>query len=183
MQKEIWKDVVGYEEYFMVSSTGRVWSKRTEKLLAPTQLKSGYLVINSKIGGRNGKAVSLRIHRLVAEAFLSEPEKSISQACSETLYGKVPVNHKDGDKKNNCVENLEWCTYSYNTRHAIQNGFLVHKKGFENSLSKLTEEQVLEIKSCYVANHKIFGTRALAKKYNVHHTTISRIVRNNAPRS
>lgn len=124
---EVWKDVVGYEDYFMVSNLGAVFSKRSNKLLKQTKNKSGYLTIATRIGGRTGKAICFRIHRLVADAFLDPPTKEQLQWAETTAYKKVLVNHKDGDKLNNTVNNLEWVTSSENTQHAINTGLRPHK--------------------------------------------------------
>lgn len=94
--KEIWKPVVGYEGY-EVSSFGRVRNKH--KILTPYLTEKGYLRCHIR-----GKWH--RIHRLVAEAFVQNPNN----------YSEV--NHKDEDKTNNCVENLEWCNHSQNLLHS-----------------------------------------------------------------
>lgn len=131
---EIWKDCVNYEDYFMVSNLGNVWSKRTNKILSPTKSKTGYLYICTKFGGRLGEYKSIRLHRMVAMTFLDNPNN-------------FPIiNHIDGNKQNNCVDNLEWCTYSHNTLHAIKLGRL-KVRGEESKSSKLTTKQVYEILS------------------------------------
>ena len=108
MDNKNWKDVVGFEDYFMVSDCGDVWSKRTNKVLKQRYNKSGYLVISTKIGGRKGRNHCFRVHRLVAEAFVSNPDN------------KPVVNHIDGIKGNNHVSNLEWCTPQENTKHYFE---------------------------------------------------------------
>lgn len=117
---ELWRDVVGYEGYYQVSNLGRVrsvdrWVDVTEKgttyrrfypgrILAQGKHRGGYVFANLSV---NQKRKERTIHRMVAEAFLSNPNN-----CGF-------VNHKDGDKKNNCVENLEWCTEQENMRHYL----------------------------------------------------------------
>lgn len=159
---ENWKDVVGYEEYFMISSKGRIYSKRSSKILKQTVGKTGYFTLATRIGGRKGLAVCFKIHRLVAEAFIPVPE------------GKVEVNHKDGNKLNNSVDNLEWVTRSENALHAHATGLSVNAKKEESKNSKLTEAVVQQIRKEY----KPFQVtqRALAKKYGVSKTTIQSIV-------
>ena len=152
--KEEWKDVIGFEDYFMVSDHGNVWSKRTKKFLIPVKSKTGYLTIPTKIGGRRGENYCFRVHRMVAEAFIPNPDE------------KPFINHIDGDKTNNYVSNLEWCTKQENAQHALKTGLL-------NSFVKLTEDQVKEIR--YEYNKNITITE-LSKQYCVDRKTIKDII-------
>lgn len=104
-EQEIWKPVKGFEQLYQVSSLGRVSNYR--KILAIQTMPKGYLTIVFKV---KQVANNRLVHRLVAEAFIENPE------------GKPEVNHKDGDKSNNSVSNLEWCTSSENKRHALDTG-------------------------------------------------------------
>lgn len=128
--EEIWKDVVGYEGFYEVSNLGRVRSLREHvpkgKILTPFD-NGGYDRVTFRI---NYKQKNLLVHRLVAKAFIPNP-------CNKEV-----VNHKDGNKKNNCVSNLEWVTKEENTVHAIALGLrpkgviCKRKKGKENKLVK-----------------------------------------------
>lgn len=120
--EETWRPIKGHRDRYEVSSLGNVRSLDVTivqpakcgstathtyrgKLLKPNRHGNGYLFVNLA-----GKQVS--VHRLVATAFIPNP------------MGKEQVNHKDGNKANNTVDNLEWCTASENTRHAVQNGLI-----------------------------------------------------------
>ena len=171
MNNEEWKDVIGFEQYFMVSDHGRVWSKRSNKVLSQGMSKTGYPVISTRLGGRKGKAICKKVHRWVAEAFIGVMEKG--------LY----VNHKDGDKTNNHVSNLEWCTASENMKHAYESGLLTVKTWEENPHSKLNTESVRYIRENYRPYSSTFGQRALARKFSVNKTTIERVIKNESYRS
>lgn len=100
--KEIFKDIKDYEGLYQVSNLGRVYSIRNNKILKPKLNKCGYLSVNLKY---KGSRVTKSIHRLVSQAFIENP------------YNFPQVNHKDEDKTNNCVDNLEWCTAKYNNNY------------------------------------------------------------------
>ena len=100
---EIWKDCKGYEGLYQVSDNGIVWSVRSQKKLKPAMNTKGYLFVS--LYARNGKIKNEYIHRLVALAFLENPNN----------YPQV--NHKDEDKHNNTVENLEWMTCKDNINY------------------------------------------------------------------
>jgi hypothetical protein len=172
---ERWKPVKGYEGLYEVSSLGRIksLSKRIdpgkchrtypEKLIKPGKDGNGYLrVVLSDV---NHKSKTHKLHRLVAEAFIPNPEK-------------LPVvNHKDGNKANDRVDNLEWVSISDNLKHAYKNG-LKSVNGAKNPAAKLTAEQVVFIKAHFIPRDNEYGCVALSKKFNVHRKTISRVVNN-----
>lgn len=111
MEKEIWKDVVGYEGLYKVSNTGKVFSlerhgTKNRLMCAHDNGKGYYRVKMSK----NDISKSHMLHRIIAEAFIPN------------LENKKCVNHINGNKKDNRIENLEWCTHSENVNHAIRTG-------------------------------------------------------------
>ncbi|MGH2435041.1 MAG: NUMOD4 motif-containing HNH endonuclease [Pseudomonas sp.] len=105
---ERWRVIDGYDGEYWVSSHGRVCSlKGRDPIILKPGDSAGYHSVNLL---KNGSQKSTKIHRLVAEAFLENPD------------GFPTVNHKDGDKLNNRTENLEWTSYSENNRHALYSG-------------------------------------------------------------
>lgn len=128
MQEEIWKDIKGYEGFYQVSNLGKVRSfprrgtYKTIYILKPRKTHKGYLQV---ILTKNNKPKSFSIHRLVAKTFISN------------LNNYPQVNHIDGNKLNNCVDNLEWCTNEHNMKEACRLGLRDHiyKKGKENPRS------------------------------------------------
>ena len=125
MNKEIWKDIKGYEELYQISNYGRVKSLKRksafycglrkeylerpikEKILSFSKSNRGYLQVSLT---KSGKCRTYTIHRLVAQAFIPN------------LENKEQVNHIDGNKNNNCIDNLEWVTISENNKHAFDTG-------------------------------------------------------------
>lgn len=160
----IWKIIDGFDGY-EVSNDGQVksrdrvlerkgnrgWSHVRGKLLKPMKDWKGYLFV--ELSGK-----SIKIHRLVALAFIPNPEK------------KPQINHKDGDKTNNNFWNLEWATNSENQIHAYKIGLQKARNGSKSNWSKLTESQALEIRN--EVNKKIVE---LSEKYGVSTSTISDI--------
>jgi hypothetical protein len=121
---EIWKDVIGYEGLYQVSNWGNVkafaksWvcgeyngvRKLPERLLIPQLQKKGYWAVNLR--GHDGINKLIKIHRIVAKSFIENPQK------------KPQVNHINGNKSDNKIENLEWCTNQENIIHAYKNGLI-----------------------------------------------------------
>lgn len=161
---EEWRDVVGYEQHFQVSNFGRIYSKRTNKILSQTISKTGYYTHCTRFGGRKGTNKLFRIHRLVAEAFIDNPEN------------KPFVNHKDGNKLNNNDDNLEWCTNQENIQHAYDTGLLKSRCGTQQIQAKLTDDDVRYIRQVYIPRDKHFSGRKLAEKFGVDHSIISDVV-------
>lgn len=123
---EVWKDVVGLEGYYKISSFGRIFSIKSNRILIRKPKYTGYFDIDLY---KDGKCYNKRIHRLVAEAFIPNPEN------------KPLVNHIDGNKQNNRVDNLEWVTDSENCLHAVHNSLYVpYAKRLYHILYNGTEE-------------------------------------------
>lgn len=166
-ENEVWKGVVGYEDLFSVSNKGRLFSLRTNKILKQNIVGEGYNACVTKLNGRKGSNLVLKIHREVAKAFIPNPDE-------------LPfVNHIDGDKLNNSVDNLEWVTPQGNVVHAIETGLLSldHLKLISKENRKLTEEDVKYIRNNFKYGDRNFGARSLSRMFNIPHSTIMKIIR------
>lgn len=152
---EQWKDIDDYEDY-QISSSGNVISTKrgNRRQLVPFLNTKGYLFVNLC---KNGKKKNFFIHRLVARAFLPNPEN------------KTDVNHLDGNPLNNHLENLEWATRKENMQHAYAIG-LAHQ-GSDRSDAKLNNSQVIFIRE----NLYSLSCDELAKKFNVSKSAIIKI--------
>lgn len=174
--EEVWKDMVGYEEYFLISSLGNVYSKRTNKVLKLTKSKTGYLCFATRLEGRGSKCILIRAHRAVAEAFIPIPTYLIEYK-HKTYNGKIPVNHKDGNKLNNKLSNLEWVTHEENMFHAVNNGLIPKKDLLENPLFKLTQDQINFIIENYdPKNNRLYGERALSRIIGCGRSSVSKVL-------
>lgn len=114
--KETWKPAAGYAGRYLVSSYGRVFSLVRNQILSLRKRPDGYLSVMLTDGTFIGRRV-YQVHRLVAIAFLGQPP-----------VGRPDVNHRDCDRANNRVENLEWVSKSVNTRHAVKAGRFSSRK-------------------------------------------------------
>lgn len=166
---EVWKDIKGYEGEYQISNRGRIKSLPKEKLhdsisgtkyttkekiMKPADNCRGYMCT---MIGRNEKSRTVSIHRLVAEAFIPNPDN-------------LPeVNHIDGDKKNNNVENLEWVSHQDNMRHASEMDLM-------NKKSKLSRYEIQNMRERYIPRDSQYGIRAFARKYGMSSSHITRII-------
>lgn len=167
VSNEIWKDIPGFDGY-QASTLGRIkvlrkqvingkskklcWRK--EKILSNKPSKDGYISVclNKTLAKKSWLA-----HRLVALAFLSNPDN------------KLFVNHKNGIKHDNQVENLEWCTRSENGIHAVETGLHTALRGEINGNHRLTKAEVIEIRNSD-------GTqKEIANRFGIGRTTVQYI--------
>lgn len=138
---------------YVVYSDGKVWSKISKKFLKQTLTNSGYYILGSKLGF---------VHRLIVKTFI----------------GKIPngfeVNHKDGNKLNNDISNLEIVSKSENIRHAHRLGLVDTAKGERNGMSKLKEADIISI-----CDMMLFGldNESIAKRFDIHPRYVSLIRR------
>ena len=161
---EIWKPVTGVpnlQDWYYVSNYGRVYSRFTGLLIKPCMLNSGYLSV--MLYDKNNTGVRLLVHRLVISTF--NPI-----ANSDDFH----VNHIDGNKINNYIDNLEWVTRSENTLHAYRTGLM--KAGEANNFCKINEATVHEI--CKLLEQNYYPTE-ISRMLNLqgHRTLISEIKR------
>jgi len=119
---EVWKDIPDYEGLYQISDLGRVKSLKRNIILKPFFTANGYYQVTLF---KNGKNHSKQIHRLVGENFIKK------------AGNKNEINHIDGNKQNNCITNLEWCTSSYNKTEAYRLGLMKRRFGKENPNSKV----------------------------------------------
>jgi hypothetical protein len=166
MEQEIWKDIKGFEGYYQVSNLGRVrsldrivhskglklkWSRLEKGHIVKFGNTRGYVIAPMCV---EGKKYAKLVNRLVAIAFLPNPQD-------------LPeVNHKNGNKLDNSVVNLEWCTHADNMNHAsfVIKTHIVTRGGQRQLFTKLTDEQREEIVAAY---RKGENRRVIAKRYNI----------------
>jgi len=152
---EIWKDIPNYENLYQVSNKGRVYSIRNDLIRKLRPDKCGYPTVSLK---KHGKVKLAKVHRLVLLSFQGP--------------SSLQVNHKNGIKDDNRLENLEYCTASENLKHAFSIG-LASQLGSRNAQAKVTEEDVREIRKALAEGSTTI--KAVAKKYNIARTTVSQI--------
>lgn len=154
---EQYKKIKGYSHY-RIYKNGRIYSEFINRYITPTEDSSHYL--QNTLVDDNGNRKTIKTHRLVAIAFLPNPEN-------------LPdVNHKDFNRRNNNVENLEWCTEKYNTQYTSKYNLDINKESYMK-LSPLTEEHVLLIPT--LLNYG-FSVKLISRLYRVGHITIRNIV-------
>jgi hypothetical protein len=169
--KETWRDIVNYEGIYKISNKGNVKSlarfrrngingkyKQKERILKPGQYSNDYYFVYLC---DNSKKKSCSIHRLIALAFIPNP------------LNKPHINHINGIRTDNKIENLEWCTRSENQLHAIKIG-TKNDYGSKSNFSKLRESDVLEIRR--LKKMLLKSNKELAKNYKVTVSNIEYII-------
>ena len=159
--KEIWKDIKGYEGLYQVSSFGRVKSFdsidklgriRKGRILKGGKITHGYLKVKLY---KNGIASHHRIHRLVAQAFIPNPEN------------KSEVNHIDEDKTNNMLSNLEWVTRNENNNHGTRN----------ERASKTMSIPIIATNIKTGESTEFYGTNECARQLELHVSSITKVLK------
>lgn len=183
---ETWKEIPGFNGYYEASTYGRIRRMKNETIykdgriahfsqtiLTPAKTKKGYLSVYLSVKSRK---YTISVHKLIAITFIPNPEN------------KKTVNHKDLNKENNYVENLEWMTNKENMQHAFKNGVYIERNkytiknlgvhfglsGEKNHSAKLTDKQVIEIRKL----KGILTLKKIAEIYNVSQSLISAILNN-----
>ena len=154
--EEEWRDIRGYEGLYQVSNLGNVKSfnnrikhKNPMILKQTIDRKNGYLTVSLS---RNGKKKIYRVHKLVASIFI------------DNSNNYPVINHKDGKKLNNCVDNLEWCTYKQNIIHSWENGLSHISEEHNQIISKATKERWKNYKKLKMGRKKDENIQTLYKK-------------------
>ena len=141
-----WKLIEGFDGIYSVSNYGEVRNNKTGRLMKPRKNEKGYLHIGLTI---NGKQKNMRVHRLVAQAFIPNPEN------------KLQVNHIDFKRENNCVSNLEWVTNQENTQYSVCNRKLPGQRKKRNN--KTGERNISHYNGFYVV--RIYGKKYVSKSF------------------
>lgn len=156
--EEEYRDVSGFEGRYKVSNIGNVFSVKSGKVLCPRDNGKGYLGVQL---WKNGECKQVYIHKLVCKEFIGLPPAGCN------------INHVDGDKSNNCVNNLEYVTFSENSLHAVDSG-LNPSRGETHNMAVLTESDVYQIRQLLEDG---LLQREIAEIYNVSASTIGSIKR------
>jgi len=169
--EEFWRPAYGFEKIYEVSNLGRVrriakTSGGTVGYILKPYIMAGYHYV-SLCPGHGAKPRKMRLHRIVARTFLGKPPE-----------GKPEVNHKNCDRLDNKVDNLEWVSRSENMLHASKNGRIVSvppvRYGTENNRAKLTESIVRQVRKLYATGE--YSQREIGDMFGVTKTTINNVI-------
>lgn len=162
IEGEIWKDIEGYEGMYKISNLSRVKSYRrgSIKIMRQTVNASGYHIVEL---ARNNERRSFRVHRLLAQAFIPNPDK------------KPVINHINGKKGDNSLNNLEWVTISENIHHAYITG--LNPSGEFRSSTKTSDSQVLFMRNLYRSEN--FLLRELSQLFGISESTACVLINSN----
>ena len=160
MERRIHDFIPEIKDLYMINDKGEIFSDNSGRMKTRYRAGSNYRIINFMT--QEGKKRTFRVHRLVAMAFLPNPQN------------KQEVNHIDGNKENNSLENLEWATRQENAQHAVDTGLIKPRKGEDCSFSILTREQVEEV---FALREKGLLQREIAEIMNCTPSNISYILR------
>jgi len=154
------KEIKKYPNYF-VTEEGLIFSSKTNKFLKFSYDQQGYQRVCLYVG--NCKNKTIKVHRLVAETFI------------ENVENKKDVNHIDGNKTNNNISNLEWCTRSENIKHAFKNGLKIVTQNQIDGVKKRFSKQVID-----KSNGKIYNSLKDASiDLNINYSTLKNNFRQN----
>lgn len=162
----MWKKIPNFSRY-EASTDGRIRSinyknSGKKKILKPSDGGDGYL--KTMLLNDDGKYCSWGIHKWIAFTFLGPRPKGLQ------------INHKNGIKTDNSVKNLEYCSRSENIKHAFDNGLIKPKRGELNGMSKLTKEDVIQIRKTAKNGGRYYGRKKLAEQYGVSEAHIKDVV-------
>lgn len=165
-------DVLGYEGLYAINRRGDIYCYPKmravrglvrERIMKKYKEKDGYI---NACFYKDGAKKYFKVHILVAKTFIPNP------------FNKPCINHKDGNKENNCVDNLEWCTYSENHKHAYKNGLKVVSNKTKNACisrrRKLSFEDAEKIRQLYSTGN--YSQRELARMFNMQQTNVGDII-------
>lgn len=159
----MWKIIPALGGRYEASENGEIRHVEKKNIRKPRLNRYGYLQMNFSRNDGSGKNDTMLIHRLIAITFIENPSN-------------LPeVNHKDGNKQNNAINNLEWCTSSTNQKHAFKTGLQKAQRGEKHCGAKLTLQQVKQIRKLYT--NSCYSQQELAGLFHVAQTTIGKIIR------
>jgi hypothetical protein len=144
--------------FYYATEDGHIYSSKSRRLITERLNNKGYKIVNLSI---DGKCKTFSVHRLIAQAYIPNPDNLPT------------INHKNGIKTDNRIENLEWVTFSENTTHAVATGLLMPAKGRGTKNGRFEDEDIKRIKELYsqgLSQYKI------AEMYNVTRGTIQQIL-------